>query len=43
MTAQLRGSGFQVEQTRQAPQFARLHVATSDGLHLDVDLGVDWR
>ncbi len=43
VTAQLRGSGFQVEQTRRAPQFARLHVATSDGLHLDVDLGVDWR
>lgn len=39
----LRGSGFQVEQTRQAPQYARLHVASQDGLQLDVDLGVDWR
>ena len=43
VTNQLRGSGYQVEQTRQAPQFARLHVATGDGLQLDVDLGVDWR
>lgn len=40
---ELRGSGYLVEQTRQAPQYARLHVATSDGLQLDVDLGVDWR
>lgn len=39
----LRGSGFQVEQTRQAAQYARLHVATQGGLQLDVDLGVDWR
>lgn len=43
VTNQLRGSGFQVEQTRQAPQYARLHVATGDGLQVDVDLGVDWR
>lgn len=43
VTAHLRGSGFQVAQTRRAAQFARLHVATSDGLQLDVDLGVDWR
>lgn len=40
---QLRGSGFEVEETRRAPQFARLHVATGDRLQLDVDLGVDWR
>lgn len=39
----LRGSGFRVEQTRRAPQYARLHVAAEDGLQLDVDLGVDWR
>jgi len=43
VTEQLRGSGFTVDQTRRAPQFARLHVATSDGRQLDVDLGVDWR
>ena len=39
----LRGSGFAVEQVRRAAQYARLHVGTSDGLQLDVDLGVDWR
>lgn len=43
VTEQLRGSGFTVDQTRRAAQFARLHVATSDGRQLDVDLGVDWR
>ncbi len=43
VVADLRADGFDVEQTRQAPQFARLHLATGDGLHLDVDLGVDWR
>lgn len=43
MTEQLRGSGFVVDQTRRAPQYARLHVATNDGRQLDVDLGVDWR
>lgn len=43
VTAQLRGSGFHVEQTRRAPQYARLHVSTEDGVQLDVDLGVDWR
>jgi hypothetical protein len=41
--ARLRGIGYRVEQTRQAPQYARLHVATGDGLQVDVDLGVDWR
>ncbi len=40
---QLRGSGYRVDQTRQAPQYARLRVAAGDGLQLDVDLGVDWR
>lgn len=40
---QLRHSGFEVEQVRRAPQFARLQVATGDGLQVDVDLGVDWR
>ena len=29
--------------TRRAAQFARLHVDSADGLHLDLDLGVDWR
>lgn len=39
----LQASGYQVDQTRRSAQFARLHVTTSDGLQLDVDLGVDWR
>ncbi|MDN5763694.1 MAG: nucleotidyl transferase AbiEii/AbiGii toxin family protein [Microlunatus sp.] len=43
VTEHLRGRGFSVDQVRRAPQFARLHVATSDGRQLDVDLGVDWR
>ncbi len=43
VAANLRRCGFEVVETRRAPQFARLHVATSDGLPLDVDLGVDWR
>ena len=43
VTDQLRGSGYQVDETRRAAQFARLHVATGDGMQLDVDLGVDWR
>lgn len=43
VTAELQRSGYRVERTRQAPQYARLHVATGDGLQVDVDLGVDWR
>jgi Nucleotidyl transferase AbiEii toxin, Type IV TA system len=43
VTAQLRGSGYRVEQTRRAAQFARLRVDSADGLQLDLDLGVDWR
>lgn len=43
MTEQLRGRGFAVEQSRRAPQYARLHVVAGDGRQLDVDLGVDWR
>ena len=43
VSERLRGSGFAVDQVRRAPQYARLHVATNDGLQLDVDLGVDWR
>ncbi len=36
-------SGYRVEQSRRAPQFARLQVAIGDGLLVDVDMGVDWR
>lgn len=43
VTEELQRNGFTVDQTRRAPQFARLHVVTGDGRHLDVDLGVDWR
>src|SRR5689334_16231651 len=43
IVTRLRDSGFAVDLLRRAPQFARLHVATSDGHRLDVDLGVDWR
>ena len=43
VTARLRSSGFEVELTRRAEHFARLHVVTADGVQLDVDLGVDWR
>jgi hypothetical protein len=43
VTAQLRSSGCEVELTRRAEHFARLHVVTGEGAQLDVDLGVDWR
>lgn len=43
VTARLLSSGCQVELTRRAAHFARLHVVTPDGVHLDLDLGVDWR
>lgn len=43
VVADLRGSGYEVQETRRVSRFARLHVVTSDGRQLDVDLGVDWR
>lgn len=43
VTADLQGSGYQVDEIRRAPRYARLHVTTGDGLQVDVDLGVDWR
>jgi len=43
VTARLRSSGAEVELTRRAEHFARLHVVTGEGVQLDVDLGVDWR
>jgi hypothetical protein len=39
----LRESGYHVEEARRAAQFARLHLRTTEGLQLDLDLGVDWR
>lgn len=41
--ADLRGNGYEVEQTRRAALFARLRVRDADDVQLDVDLGVDWR
>lgn len=41
--ADLRTSGYEVEQTRRAALFARLRVRDADDVQLDVDLGVDWR
>lgn len=43
VVADLRGSGYEVEEVRRVEQFARLQVRTAEGLQLDVDLGVDWR
>jgi hypothetical protein len=43
VTARLRSNGCEVELTRRAEHFARLHVVTAEGVQLDVDLGVDWR
>lgn len=43
VVADLRENGFEVVQTRRAPQYARLHVDTGDGQQVAVDLGVDWR
>lgn len=39
----LRAAGYEVDEARRVPQFARLNVRTADGLELDVDMGVDWR
>lgn len=43
VVADLRSTGFEVEEVRRAAQFARLQVRTTGGLQLDVDMGVDWR
>lgn len=39
----LRTAGYDVDEARRVPQFARLNVRTTAGLELDVDMGVDWR
>ena len=39
----LRGSGYDVQESRRAPQFARVHVRGTDQVGVDMDLGVDWR
>lgn len=43
VVAVLRSSGFNVEESRRASQFARLHVRVADENRVDIDLGVDWR
>ncbi len=43
VVADLRGSGYEVEEARRAAHFARLVVRTGNGVQLDVDMGVDWR
>ena len=36
VVADLRGSGYEVQETQRVPRFARLHVFTSDGRQFDV-------
>lgn len=43
VTADLRTHGYDVEESRRARQFARLHVRGDDRSQVDIDLGVDWR
>lgn len=43
VVSDLRAAGFQVEESRRIPRYARLSLRTDDGLELDVDMGVDWR
>lgn len=39
----LRDNGYEVEEARRSKHFSRLEVRTGDELHLEVDMGVDWR
>lgn len=39
----LKEHGYDVEEIRRTPQFARLRVRLAGDARLDVDLGVDWR
>ncbi|HRD62627.1 MAG TPA: nucleotidyl transferase AbiEii/AbiGii toxin family protein [Nocardioides sp.] len=39
----LREAGYEVTQTREAAEFARLGVQTPEGSSVDIDLAVDWR
>ena len=40
---ELRTAGYDVDELRRVDQFARLHVTTSTGQAVDIDMGVDWR
>ncbi|MCT1544882.1 nucleotidyl transferase AbiEii/AbiGii toxin family protein [Kocuria rhizophila] len=36
-------NGLDVSLTRQAPLYTQFSLTTTDGYHVDVDMGVDWR
>lgn len=41
VVADLKAHGYDVEESRRAPQFARLSVRGAHQFHVDIDLGVD--
>jgi hypothetical protein len=43
LAATLRESGFEVEEDRNAPQYAKFTVTSLAGQRVEVDLAVDWR
>lgn len=43
LAATLRERGFEVEEDRNAPQYAKFTVISSAGQRVEVDLAVDWR
>jgi hypothetical protein len=43
LTSTLRERGFEVEEDRKAPQYAKFTVTSSAGQRVEVDLAVDWR
>ena len=43
LAAAMRERGFEVEEDRNAPQYAKFTVTSSAGQRVEVDLAVDWR
>lgn len=43
LAAAMRERGFEVEEHRSAPQYAKFSVTSSAGQRVEVDLAVDWR
>jgi hypothetical protein len=43
LAAAMRERGFEVEEHRNAPQYAKFSVTSSAGQRVEVDLAVDWR
>jgi hypothetical protein len=43
LTAAMRERGFEVEEHRNAPQYAKFSVTSPAGQRVEVDLAVDWR